>query len=85
MSGFFKKLFNRIIGKTEEVPPPLVMEQLEAPAPVIVEIVLEPVAPESPVEIVPETARIEPKARPHLYRKSGTQGEPEPKRLKSKT
>ena len=38
MSGFFKKLFNRIVGKTEEAPPPPpALEQLEAPAPVIVE------------------------------------------------
>ncbi len=42
MSGFFKKLFNRIVGKTEEAPPlEPVVAQLEAPVPVVVEIVPE--------------------------------------------
>lgn len=64
MSGFFKKLFNRIVGKTEDAPPPPpVLEQLEAPAPVIVEVVPEPVAPEPQVEVVPEAVKIEPKAK----------------------
>ena len=67
MSGFFKKLFNRIVGKTEEAPPPPpVVEQLEAPAPVIVEVVPEPVEPALQAEAKPEPARIEPKAKAAL-------------------
>ena len=76
MSGFFKKLFNRIVGKTEEAsPPPPVVEQLEAPAPVIVEIVPEPVVPEPQVEVKPEPVRIEPKAK----------AAPEPKKVEPKS
>jgi fused signal recognition particle receptor len=75
MSGFFKKLFNRIVGKTEEAPPPpSAVEQLEAPAPVIVEVVPEPVEPEPQPEVIPEPVRIEPKA------KAG----PEPKKTEPK-
>jgi fused signal recognition particle receptor len=73
MSGFFKKLFNRIVGKTEEAPPPPpALEQLEAPTPVIVEVVPEPVEPEA--EVKPEPVRIEPKAK----------AAPEPKRAEPK-
>jgi len=75
MSGFFKKLFNRIVGKTEEAPPPPpVVEQLEAPAPVIVEVVPEPVAPKPQAEVKPEPVRIEPKAK----------AAPEPKKAEPK-
>jgi fused signal recognition particle receptor len=75
MSGFFKKLFNRIVGKTEEAPPPPpVVEQLEAPAPVIVEAIPEPAEPEPQVEVVPEPVRIEPKAK----------AAPEPKKAEAK-
>ena len=59
MSGFFRKLFNRIVGKTEEaLPPPPVVEQLEVPAPVIVEAIPEPVEPEPQAEVKPEPIRI---------------------------
>jgi fused signal recognition particle receptor len=64
MSGFFKKLFNRIVGKTEEAPPPSpAVEQLEAPAPVIVDVVPEPPEPEPQAEAEPEPVWIEPKAK----------------------
>jgi fused signal recognition particle receptor len=65
MSGFFKKLFNRIVGKTEEAPPPPpALEQLEAPAPAIVEVIPEPIEPEPQADVKPEPDRIEPKAKP---------------------
>ena len=62
MSGFFKKLFNRIVGKTEEVPPPVevVVPQIEAPAPVVVEVVPEPVKPEPEAKVKPEPKPVEP-------------------------
>jgi hypothetical protein len=73
MSGFFKKLFNRIVGKTEEAPPPPpALKQLEAPAPIIVEAIPEPVEPQA--EVKPEPVRIEPKAK----------AAPEPKRVEAK-
>jgi fused signal recognition particle receptor len=72
MSGFFKKLFNRIVGKTEEAPPPPpALEQLEAPAPVIVQVIPQP---EPQAEVKPEPARIEPKAK----------AAPEPKKAEPK-
>ena len=62
MSGFFKKLFNRIVGKTEEVPPPVevVVPQIEAPAPVVVEVVPEPEKPEPEAKVKPEPKPVEP-------------------------
>ncbi|MEQ1521044.1 MAG: signal recognition particle-docking protein FtsY [Aestuariivirga sp.] len=76
MSGFFKKLFNRIVGKTEEAPPPPpALEQLEAPAPVIFEVVPEPIEPEPQAEVKPEPVRIEPKAK----------AAPEPKKVEPKS
>ncbi len=88
MSGFFKKLFNRIVGKTEEAPPsPPALEQLEAPAPVIVEVVPEPVAPEPPLEIAPEPVRIEPKAKAAPEPKKAEpkpKARPEPKKVEAK-
>ena len=87
MSGFFKKLFNRIVGKTEEVPPPVevVVPQIEAPAPVVVEVVPElpkpepkakpePRKPEPKAEAKPEPKRPEPKPK----------AKPEPKKLEAK-
>ena len=75
MSGFFKKLFNRIVGKTEEAPPPPpVVEQLEAPAPVIVEAIPDLVEPEPQAEVKPELVKIEPKAK----------AAPEPKKTEPK-
>ncbi len=88
MSGFFKKLFNRIVGKTEEAPPPPpVVEQLEAPAPVIVEAIPEPVEPEPQVEVVPEPVRIEPKAKAAPEPKKAEakpKAKPEPKKVEVK-
>jgi fused signal recognition particle receptor len=87
MSGFFKKLFNRIVGKTEEAPPPPpVVEQLEAPAPVIVEVVAEPVEPEPQAEIKPEPLRIEPKAKTAPEPKIAEpkpKAKPEPKKVEA--
>ncbi len=74
MSGFFKKLFNRIVGKTEEAPPPgPVVAQLEAPAQVVVEVV-----PELPK---PEPKPIEP---PKVEVKKPAPKKPEPKKPKPK-
>ena len=88
MSGFFKKLFNRIVGKTEEAPPPSpVLEQLEAPAPVIVEVVPEPVEPEPQAEVKPEPVRIEPKAKAAPEPKIAEpkpKAKPEPKKVEAK-
>ena len=88
MSGFFKKLFNRIVGKTEEAPPPPpVVEQLEAPAPVIVEAIPEPVEPEPQVEVVPEAVKIEPKAKAAPEPKKAEakpKAKPEPKKVEVK-
>jgi fused signal recognition particle receptor len=88
MSGFFKKLFNRIVGKTEEAPPPPpVVEQLEAPAPIIVEVVPEPVEPEPQAEIEPEPVRIEPKARAAPEPKKAEpkpKAKPEPKKVEAR-
>jgi fused signal recognition particle receptor len=79
MSGFFKKLFNRIVGKTEEAPPPPpALEQLEAPAPIIVEAIPEPVEPQA--EVKPEPARIEPKAKVAPEPKGVEAKKPEPKK-----
>ena len=88
MSGFFKKLFNRIVGKTEEAPPPPpVVEQLEAPAPIVVEVVPEPVEPAPQVEVKPEPIRIEPKAKiaPEPKKaESEPKAKPEPKKIEAK-
>ncbi|HUQ35306.1 MAG TPA: signal recognition particle-docking protein FtsY [Aestuariivirga sp.] len=88
MSGFFKKLFNRIVGKTEEAPPPPpVVEQLEAPAPVIVEAVPEPVEPEPQAEVKPGPVRIEPKAKIAPEPKKAEpkpKAKPEPKKVEAK-
>ncbi|MCX7344529.1 MAG: signal recognition particle-docking protein FtsY [Alphaproteobacteria bacterium] len=71
MSGFFKKLFNRITGKKEEAPPPPPVEALPepeaAPEPVVVpgpeaqpepERQPEPVAVAPPAEPEPEPAAV---------------------------
>lgn len=88
MSGFFKKLFNRIVGKTEEAPPPPpVLEELEAPAPVIVEAIPEPVEPEPQAEVKPEPVRIEPKAKAAPEPKKAElrpKAKPEPKKVEAK-
>jgi fused signal recognition particle receptor len=77
MSGFFKKLFNRIVGKTEEAPPPEpVVAQLEAPAPVVAEVVPEPVKPEPEAKAKPEPKPLEP---PKVEAKKPTPKKPEPK------
>lgn len=84
MSGFFKKLFNRIVGKTEEAPPPPpVLEQLEAPAPVNVDVVPEP----AEAEVKSEPVRIEPKAKAAPEPKKTEpkpKARPEPKKVEAK-
>lgn len=93
MSGFFKKLFNRIVGKTEEAPPPPpVVEQLEAPAPVIVEVVPEPIEPEPQAEVIPEPKakaapeprKTEPKPKAKPEQKKVEAKKPEPKKVEVK-
>jgi fused signal recognition particle receptor len=88
MSGFFKKLFNRIVGKPEETPPPPpAVEQLEAPAPVIVEVAPEPSEPEPQAEVKPEPVWIEPKAKaaPEPKKEEAKpKAKPEPKKVEVK-
>ena len=82
MSGFFKKLFNRIVGKTEEAPPPSpVVEQLEAPAPVVVEVVPELPKPEPEAKAKPEPTPVEP---PKVEAKKPAPKKPEPKKPEPK-
>ncbi|MGQ0484585.1 MAG: signal recognition particle-docking protein FtsY [Hyphomicrobiales bacterium] len=79
MSGFFKKLFNRIIGKTEEVPPAAVeAEKLPVPEPQA-EPQPEPM-PEPPPAPVPEPVVAErPAPKPVKPPKK-----PEPKKAEAK-
>jgi len=71
MSGFFKKLFNRIIGKTEEVPPAAVeAEKLPAPEPKP-----EPQPTPEPEPIVTEQPAPEPEKPPP---------QPKPKKVEAK-
>ena len=84
MSGFFKKLFNRIVGKTEEAPPPVpVVAQIEAPVPVVEEVVPEPPKPElRKAEIEkPEPTPVEP---PKVEAKKPAPKKPEPKKPEPK-
>jgi fused signal recognition particle receptor len=83
MSGFFKKLFNRIVGKTEEAPPPVevVVPQIEAPAPVVEEVVPEPPILEPEAEAKPEPKPVE---RPKVEVKKTTPKKPEPKKPEPK-
>jgi fused signal recognition particle receptor len=84
MSGFFKKLFNRIVGKTEETPPPPpVLEQLEAPAPVVAEVVPElPKQEPRKAEVKkPEPKPVEP---PKAEAKKPAPKKPEPKKPEPK-
>ena len=77
MSGFFKKLFNRIVGKTEEAPAPEpVIAQLEAPAPVVAEVVPELPKPEPEAKAKPEPKPVEP---PKVEVKKPAPKKPEPK------
>jgi fused signal recognition particle receptor len=93
MSGFFKKLFNRIVGKTEEAPPPPVEELLEAPAPVIAETIPEPIAPEPQAETIlpepkakaaPEAKKAEPKPKAKPVPQKVEVRKPEPKKAEPK-
>ena len=81
MSGFFKKLFNRITGKGNETPAPVeevVVPQIEAPKPVAPEI------PEAVVEAMPEPAPKKVKAPEPVIKKVEAK-KPEPKISEPKT
>jgi fused signal recognition particle receptor len=56
MSGFFKKLFNRIVGKKEEAPAPE-LEALPAPEPIV------DVAPEPEPKVTPPTSVVKPRSK----------------------
>jgi fused signal recognition particle receptor len=88
MSGFFKKLFNRIVGKTEEAPPASpAVEQLEAPAPVIADVVPEAPEPQPQAEVTPEPVWTEPEAKVAPEPKkaeSKPKAKPEPKKVEAK-
>jgi fused signal recognition particle receptor len=60
MSGFFKKLFNRIVGKKEEPTPEAVVEAQQRPAPEPAPAAL----PEPEPEAAPVIAKTEPEKRP---------------------
>ena len=84
MSGFFKKLFNRIIGKTEEAAPAAVeAEKLPAPepqpAPQPETVIGEQPAPKS-VPKKAEAKRSEPKAKVKPEPKKAEIKKPEPKK-----
>jgi fused signal recognition particle receptor len=96
MSGFFKKLFNRITGRKDEPAPAPELEKLPAPEPEPVplppEPEPEPVAPEpEPVVITapeeprrPEPKKPEPKTRTELKKVEAKKPEPkkpEPKKI----
>ncbi len=65
MSGFFKKLFNRITGKKDEPAPEAVVEQaaLPAPEPIVEVVKAKPIKakPEKPTPKKPEPKKPEPK------------------------
>ena len=78
MSGFFKKLFNRITGKGSETPPPAeaVIPQIEALPPVIVEL---------PKALPPPVVAEKPKAvPPKIEAKKSPAKKPEPKKPEPK-
>lgn len=77
MSGFFKKLFNRIIGKTEEQAPPPAPEALPAPEPASPPPALEP----EPVEEIVVEA---PKPKPAPPKKEVEKKKAEPKKVEAK-
>ncbi len=93
MSGFFKKLFNRITGKTEETTPEVVVEQaaLPAPEPIVEEIVVvaEPLKPASkakvktaaPKKVPPKKPEPAPKAK--VVAKKIEASKPKPKVIKA--
>ncbi|HLA03464.1 MAG TPA: signal recognition particle-docking protein FtsY [Aestuariivirga sp.] len=82
MSGFFKKLFNRIVGKTEEAPPPEpVVAQIEAPEPAVAEIVPELPVPEPEAKAKPEPKPVE---RIEVEAKKPAPEKPEPKKPEPK-
>ena len=86
MSGFFKKLFNRVIGKKEEVAPPPAaeVEALPAPEP-------EPAPPPEPItEPEPEKpaakAKVKPAPKKHEPKKPEpkAKAKPAPKKVEAK-
>ncbi len=77
MSGFFKKLFNRIIGKTEEQAPQPTPEALPAPEPASPPPALEP----EPVEEIVVEA---PKPKPAPPKKEVEKKKAEPKKVEAK-
>ncbi|MGH6854213.1 MAG: signal recognition particle-docking protein FtsY [Aestuariivirga sp.] len=78
MSGFFRKLFNRITGKKEdEAPATEEAKVLPAPAPVIIETP-KPVEPAS-AKVKPKKPEQKPKAKPEPKAKAKIQPKPRPK------
>ncbi len=94
MSGFFKKLFNRITGKGAETPPPAEVAalQIEAPKPIVaeVEVVEKPKAAPPKVEAKkspakkPEPKKPEPKKPDAKRPEPKAKAKPEPKRVEAK-
>jgi fused signal recognition particle receptor len=87
MSGFFKKLFNRITGKGAEAPAPtpveeVVVPQLEAPPPPVEIEIPEPVVEQKPEK--PEPKKPEPKAKAKPEPKKVEVKKPEPKKPEPK-
>ena len=84
MSGFFKKLFNRITGKKEEAAPAVEVEKL-LPAPEPAPLPQpEPVASEAPAPIVIEAPKPVKPARPKVEPAKPEPRKPEPKKPQPK-
>jgi fused signal recognition particle receptor len=64
MSGFFKKLFNRITGKKEEAPPPPTIEALPEPEAAPEPVVVPEPEPQPEPERQPEPVAVAPPAEP---------------------
>ena len=63
MSGFFKKLFNRITGKKEEAAPPPAIEALPEPEALTEPVVVLEPEPQPQPERQPEPVAVAPSAR----------------------
>ena len=90
MSGFFKKLFNRITGKGAEAPAPveeIVVPQLEAPAPPVEIDIPEPVVEQTPEKVEakkPAPKKIEVKKPEPKKPEPKAKAKPEPKKVEVK-
>ena len=78
MSGFFKKLFNRITGKKEEAAPPPAMEALPEPEAFTEPVVVPEPEPQPQPERQPEPVAVAPSAEPEPEPEPEAVAEPAP-------